>query len=215
MKPAATRLTLRVRVVDESGAPVAGATARGDEASVATTDDDGTATIGGTKTGYASVTVTHPMPAEAQLSFSLGECSCGLVERTVTVRRGAPLGGTVFAPDGSPIAEADVEVWCEDGRSLFLQSDAHGARLTPAMQAGLYEVCAAAIGASLAEVDRAVAHVVLRWAERPKAPSDAWAARHVELAQRAYNLAISPRHRRTTSHAAAARGSHDVPRRPR
>ena len=75
-------ITLRLSVIDESGAPVPGAIVRNDKASV-TTGADGVATIGGIDTGFDSVTVEHPMPAEAQLLFSLGEGSS------------APLGGTV------------------------------------------------------------------------------------------------------------------------
>lgn len=56
---------LRVRVIDEAGAPVAGAVVHDDETNAATTDTDGVAKLGGIDTGGDSVTVTHAMPAEA------------------------------------------------------------------------------------------------------------------------------------------------------
>lgn len=42
--------------------------------------------------------------------------------------------------------EAMVEVWCADGRTLFVESDAEGNWKVPAMQAGAYEVRASADG---------------------------------------------------------------------
>jgi hypothetical protein len=67
---------LRVRAIDGTGAPVSGALVRTDDETVATTGADGVATIA-IETGFALVTVSHSMPAEVQLVFSLGEGSSG------------------------------------------------------------------------------------------------------------------------------------------
>lgn len=139
-------LTLRVRAIDEAGAPVAGAVLRRDDEVVATTDADGVAIVDGINTGFASVSVSYPMPAEVQLVFSLGEGSSGIIDRTVTLRRGAALSGTVVRPDGSPLPDAVVEVWSASGRTRFLESDAEGNWSVLAMQAGAYEVRAGAQG---------------------------------------------------------------------
>lgn len=139
-------LTLRVRAIDETGSPVAGAIVRRADEAVATTDVDGVAIVDGIDTGFAMVTVSHSMPAEAQLVFSFGEGSCGVLERTVTLRRGALLSGTVVTPDGTPLADAMIEVWRADDRSLFIESDTEGNWNVPAVQAGSYEVRAGADG---------------------------------------------------------------------
>ena len=140
-------VTLRVRCIDEAGNPVFGAAVRhGDEVPDVVTDADGIAIVDGIETGFAMVTVSHTMPAEAQLTFSLGEGSSGIVERTVTLRRGALLCGTVVTPEGTPLPGASVAVWCGPGRMLFLESDARGNWNVPAMQAGAYEVRAGADG---------------------------------------------------------------------
>ena len=137
-------VNLRVRAIDETGAPVPGALVRSDDETLATTDADGVATVG-IDTGFDCVTVSHSMPAEVQLLFSLGEGSSGVIERTVTLRRGAPLFGTVTAPDGSPLPDAIVEVWTAAG-TTFVESDDEGCWQVPAMQAGPYEVRASAQG---------------------------------------------------------------------
>jgi hypothetical protein len=138
-------LTLRVRAIDETGAPVTGALVRRDDETVATTDTDGIAIVDCIGTGWDSVTVSHAMPAEVQLSFMLGEGSSGMLERTVTLRRGAPLRGTVVAPDGSPVADAQVEVWSATG-TTFVETNADGTWCVPAMLAGPYEARARADG---------------------------------------------------------------------
>lgn len=130
--------------MNETGAPVSGALVRTDDETVATTDADGIAIVA-IDTGFALVTVSHSMPAEVQLVFSLGEGSSGLIERTITLRRGAPLRGTVTAPDGSPLPDAIVEVWTAAG-TTFVETDADGRWHVPAMQAGPYEVRASAPG---------------------------------------------------------------------
>lgn len=138
-------LLLRVRAIDETGAPVAGALVRTDDDHVATTDADGVALVSGVDTGFAMVTVSHSMPAEAHLVFSLGEGSTGILERTVTLRRGAPLSGTVVTPDDSPVPGAIVEVWSATG-TRYAEADADGNWCVPAMLAGPYEVRAGAAG---------------------------------------------------------------------
>lgn len=140
-------LKLRVRAVDETGSPVSGADVSTDDEIVATTDENGVATVD-IDTGFNCITVFHSMPAEAQLVFSLGEGSSGVFERTVTLRRGAPLSGSVIAPDGSPLAGAMVEVWTATGRN-FIETDDAGSWIVPAMQAGAYEVRAGAQGYAL------------------------------------------------------------------
>ena len=57
-------LMLRVRAIDETGAPVAGARVSADDDNVAATDADGVAIVSGIDTGFAMVTVSHAMPAE-------------------------------------------------------------------------------------------------------------------------------------------------------
>lgn len=141
-------VTLRVRAIDETGAPVAGALVRSDDETAATTDADGVAMISGVDTGFASVTVSHSTPAEAQLVLCLGEGSSGIIDRTVTLRRGAPLRGTVVAPDGSPLPGALVEVWSATG-TRYVETDADGTWCVPAMLAGEYEVRAGADGYAL------------------------------------------------------------------
>jgi hypothetical protein len=138
-------LMLRLHAIDETGAPVAGALVRTDDDKVATTDADGVALVSGIDTGFAMVTVSHSMPAEAQLVFSLGEGSTGILDRTVTLRRGAPISGTVIAPDGSPVPDAIVEVWSATG-TRYVEADADGNWCVPAMLAGSYEVRAGAPG---------------------------------------------------------------------
>lgn len=139
-------LSLRVHVLDESGAPLSGATVRAGEANTAVTDADGIATIDGIEPGWTSVAVSHAMPAVATLGLSLEDGSCGVIERTVTLRRGAPLGGRVLSPDGVPLPDALVEVWCDEHRTLYLETDANGTWLAPAMQPGEFEVRASADG---------------------------------------------------------------------
>lgn len=138
-------LMLRVRAIDETGAPVEGARIRTDDETAATTDADGVAIVRGIDTGFAMVTVSHSMPAEAQLVFSLGEGSSGIIARTVTLGRGAPLRGTVVAPDGSPVPDAILEVWSAIG-TRYVEADAEGNWCVPAMLAGPYEVRAGAAG---------------------------------------------------------------------
>lgn len=138
------RVNVRVRAIDETGAPVPGALLRIDDETVATTDTDGVATVG-IKTGWACVTVSHSMPAEVQLAFTLGEGSSGTFERTVTLRRGAPLTGTVTDPRGAPVPDAVVEVWTAGG-TTYVETDADGIWCVPAMQAGEFEVRAGAEG---------------------------------------------------------------------
>ncbi|MBA3396161.1 MAG: carboxypeptidase regulatory-like domain-containing protein [Deltaproteobacteria bacterium] len=139
-------LTLRVHAIDETGAPVAGAIVRRDKESAAVTDADGVAMLDGINTGFDAVTVSHSMPAEVQLVFSFDDGSCGVINRTVTLRRGAPLSGTVVTPDGTPLPKAMVEVWRAHGPMLFVQSEADGTWSVPAMQAGAFEVRAGADG---------------------------------------------------------------------
>jgi hypothetical protein len=139
-------LTLRVRAIDETGAPVAGASVRREDETVVTTDADGVAIVDNIRVGFASVTVSHSMPAEAQLVFSFGKGSSGVIDCTMTLRRGAPLRGTVVTPAGTPLPDAIVEVWCENDGTKFLESDSHGNWSVPAMLAGDYEVRAAAEG---------------------------------------------------------------------
>ncbi len=138
---------VRLRAVDERGTPLGGAQVRTGDELVATTDESGVATVD-IDTGFDSVTVSHSMPAEAQLVFSFGEGSSGVFERTAILRRGAPLSGTVVAPDGSPLAAALVEVWTETG-TRFVEADDAGAWSVPAMQAGAYEARASAEGYAL------------------------------------------------------------------
>jgi hypothetical protein len=138
-------VTLRVRAIDETGAPVEGAVVRKDDETSTTTDADGVAMIGDIDAGFALVIVSHPMPAEAQLVFSLGEGSTGVMDRTVTLRRGAPLRGTVVAPNGAPLPDAMVEVWSSSG-TRFFETEADGTWCVPAMLAGPYEVRASADG---------------------------------------------------------------------
>lgn len=139
-------LKLRVRAIDEAGAPVAGAVVRHADEQVAITDADGVAMVDGVRTGFWMVTVSHAMPAEAHLIFKLGEGSSGVIERTVTLRRGAPLRGIVMTPGGAPVPKAIVEVWSADDRTLFVESDEHGNWSVTAMQAGAYELRAGADG---------------------------------------------------------------------
>lgn len=136
---------LRLRAIDEAGAPVVGALVRTDDDNVLTTDADGVALVSGIDARFAMVTVSHSMPAEAHLVFSFGEGSTGIIERTVTLRRGAPLSGTVVTPDGSPVPDAMVEVWSAEG-TRFVEADAEGNWCVPAMLAGAYEVRAGADG---------------------------------------------------------------------
>lgn len=137
-------LTLRLRVIDETGAPVAGARVEHDE-TVVTTDPDGVARVPDISSGFDTVRVSHAMPAQTDVVLSLGEGSSGIFDRTVTLRRGAPLRGTVVAPDGSQILEALVEVWTAAG-SHYVETEDDGSWCVPAMQAGRYEVRADAAG---------------------------------------------------------------------
>jgi protocatechuate 3,4-dioxygenase beta subunit len=137
---------LRVRAIDEAGAPVAGAIVRhGNDENVATTDADGIAMVPITP-GWASVTITHEMPAEVRLGFMLGEGSSGVIERTVTLRRGAPLRGSVVTPDGMPLPGAQIVVWSANSHDYYLESDDAGNWVVPAMIAGDYEARAGARG---------------------------------------------------------------------
>ena len=131
-------VTIRLRVIDEAGAALAGATVSGFDGRLAITDEHGVATLE-VSPGFDCLAVTHPKPAEAQLVFSLGEGSAGVLDRTITLRAGAPLGGTVLSADGTPVAEAMVQVWWPDGYATFVESDTNGAWLVPAMHAGEFE----------------------------------------------------------------------------
>ncbi len=103
-------LALRIHAVDETGAPVSGAVVRDGDEVVATTDAGGVAIVNDVETGFASVTVSHPMPAEVRLVLSFGEGSSGVIDRTVALRPGAALRGTVAAPDGTPLRDAMVQI---------------------------------------------------------------------------------------------------------
>ena len=139
-------LELRIHAVDETGAPVAGAVVRDGDEVVATTDAGGLATVEDVETGFASVTVSHTMPAEARVVLSLGEGSSGVIERTVTLHRGAALRGSVVAPDGSALPDAMIEIWSEVDDMGFVESDTDGKWCVPAMRAGAYEARAGADG---------------------------------------------------------------------
>lgn len=107
--------TLTVRVVDDSGRPVAGAVveARGESAQAprAVTGDDGTALVQATA-AISHVEVTPRRDGERALVANEGTTPIphGASEMTVVVPAGARLRVRVLGPDGTPIARATVVV---------------------------------------------------------------------------------------------------------
>jgi hypothetical protein len=139
-------LAVRIHAVDETGAPVEGAVVHDGDIAVATTDANGVAVVSNVDTFFATVTVSHSMPAEARLVFSFGEGSSGIIDRAVTLRRGAALRGTVVTPDGTRLPGAVVQIWSEADDTAFIESDSDGNWCMSAMRAGAYEVRAGADG---------------------------------------------------------------------
>jgi hypothetical protein len=139
-------LTLRLRAIDDEGAAVAGATVRRGGEALAITDTEGVAVVDGVRTGFDAMVVSHPMPAQANIVLSFGEGSSGVVERTLTLHRGAPVRGVVAATDGTPVPGALVAVWTSDEETEYVESDEHGQWMVPAMRAGTFELRARAEG---------------------------------------------------------------------
>lgn len=130
--------TLRVRVVDGNGDAVHGATLQSGDVS-AETHATGIAEVE-IGTFFARATVTHSMPAEAQLIVCIGEDSRGVVERTVVLHPGVQLRGVVRGPDDDGVEGAHVEVWASDDRPRYMISEADGRWMSPALPAGEVEI---------------------------------------------------------------------------
>ncbi len=124
--------------------PLAGAEAILDDAIHAATGRDGVVRIPGLGPRFHHVAVSAPGRATAQVSLDVAEDPGGTLERTVKLRTGAPLGGTVVGPDGKPVADATVEIDALGDRasSQRATTDRAGAWHVAAVAAGTYRLTA-------------------------------------------------------------------------
>jgi hypothetical protein len=127
---------LAVTVLDaDSGKPIAGATV-----------SDGRRELATDAAGHARLRGLHP---DRLVELEVGAPEHGAVhlrvpargERTVSLERGAPVSGTVVAPDGALVANATVELEGKTWRGEA-KSDGRGRWRVPALARGSYSITA-------------------------------------------------------------------------
>ena len=125
-------------------APIAGAEAVLDDAIHAATGRDGVVRLPGLGPRFHHASVSAPGHATAQVSLDVAEDPGGTIERTVELRAGAPLGGTVVGPDGKLVADATVEIDAlgDDASSQRATTDRAGVWHLAAAAAGRYQLTA-------------------------------------------------------------------------
>jgi protocatechuate 3,4-dioxygenase beta subunit len=135
-------VTLVVHVMDEH-APLEGATIRLDDELGVTADHNGTATIAGVVDNLHFLEVSASGHSPVSLTIATGDDPGGTIERTVNLRRGTPVSGSVVGPDGKPVTDAGVELELRGERTpIRSKSDAMGAWHVDAIAAGTYRVSA-------------------------------------------------------------------------
>lgn len=119
--------SLRVRVVDLDGAPIAGARVRTSTRDTRT-DADGNAQLRAVDYDSESFTVTAAAFAPATVRVDTGDDPTATIEQEVVLRAGTQLAGIVLDESGQPVANASVDL-LEGGdgnRSERVSSDEHG-----------------------------------------------------------------------------------------
>ncbi|HEX4422534.1 MAG TPA: carboxypeptidase-like regulatory domain-containing protein [Kofleriaceae bacterium] len=111
------------RVIDEAGAPLAGATIRGGTMDNDTTDAAGRFVWHGAREGRADLSAVTPTAASSVIRLQLVP---GQRYDVLLVMHRASLAGSVRDPHGHPIAGATVFAATKDGTMAFGQSDAGG-----------------------------------------------------------------------------------------
>jgi hypothetical protein len=138
--------TVVVRVIEaDGGAPIASATVSEHYGRKATTGLDGIATLRGIGPTIAALTATAPGHASIEDSFAVGSDPTSPIQRTITLPRGAPLGGVVLGPDEKPVASASI--YAEPAgrsadRQIKVESDASGTWKFEALARGKYALTA-------------------------------------------------------------------------
>ena len=135
-------VTLVVHVVGH-GSAVADADIVVDDARTERTGSDGTARVAGLAPRFHSVEAHAPGYARTRDHVQLPDDPGAAVERTLELRAGAALGGTVVDPAGKPLADAQVEI-AAGGTDAPEQAttDAHGVWRVDAIAAGHYALTA-------------------------------------------------------------------------
>jgi len=132
--------TLIVNVVEDR-APVPGARVILDDATTVVSDAAGVAKLQGLGPNFHWVKVTADGRAPVATSLMLGEDPGDTIERTVTLHRGAAVGGMVLGPDGKHVPEATVEIeGLVDRWSERATTDGAGAWHVDALAAGKYQL---------------------------------------------------------------------------
>ena len=129
--------------VTAHGVGVADAEVTIDDARTERTGRDGTVRIAGLAPRTHGVDAHAPGYAHARDRVRLPDDPGGMIERTLELRAGAGLGGTVLDPTGQPLAAAQVSI-AAGGPDAPEQAtaDAHGAWHVDAIAAGHYALTA-------------------------------------------------------------------------
>ncbi len=149
--------TLVVRVTDEANHPIPGATV---EAASRTnvTDADGLVMLRGVASDDEMVSVALAGHASVRERVITSDDPAATIEKTIILRSGAEISGTVVGPDGKPVNEAYVELEpSKGGRSETVYADEHGAWHMPDVGSGQF-VARASSREHIATADVPVEH---------------------------------------------------------
>lgn len=142
--------TLIVHVMAEQAAhglaPLPGAHVGIDDVIDVVTDARGVARVQGLGTMFYEIKVRADGYRWESVTTMFADDPGGVVEHTVTLRRGAPVSGVVIDPDGKPVADATVEIQAVAGDSSgdrwsdWRKTDNTGAWQFPVVTAGTYQL---------------------------------------------------------------------------
>ncbi|HEY4240723.1 MAG TPA: carboxypeptidase-like regulatory domain-containing protein [Kofleriaceae bacterium] len=113
--------TLRIRVVDKAGAPIAGAHVE-TRSREATTDAEGRVSLRAVDAHRERIEVEKAGYGKVEGRLAMGDDPAADVERTVTMLPGARISGTVVDEGGAPVAQANVLLDCGGIESMSVSA---------------------------------------------------------------------------------------------